>query len=235
MSLPNPSEQTLSWIFSTITRSFLKLNNFKPEIIDLGETGALVNATLSIYNDIQRVLLPTPDRSHYVFNLRDVSKVFQGLLLARPTRHTRAEQVVRLWAHETCRVFMDRLINHIDQGWFKEQLVKVIYLFFKFDYKQADLFDGKPSLIFADFMKKGVELKDRVYDEVSDYTLLIKVIGDYMLEETKMNLVLFKDAVEHLSRIARALRLERGHFMLVGVGGSGKKSLTTLAAALAGC
>lgn len=55
------------------------------------------------------------------------------------------------------------------------------------------------------------------------------------MDETKMNLVLFRDAVEHLSRVARALRLERGHFMLVGVGGSGKKSITTLASALAGC
>ena len=56
-----------------------------------------------------------------------------------------------------------------------------------------------------------------------------------MMEDTKLTLVLFRDAVEHMSRIARVLSLQRGHFMLVGVGGSGKKSLTTIAAALADC
>jgi dynein heavy chain len=56
-----------------------------------------------------------------------------------------------------------------------------------------------------------------------------------MSEETKLNLVLFKDAIEHLSRIARVLRQVRGHFMIVGVGGSGKKSLTALGSVMAGC
>lgn len=80
MCLPTSSEETLSRIFSTIVRKFLKVNGFRAEIIELGDNNTLVNATLSIYTEIQRVLLPTPDKSHYVFNLRDVSKVFQGLL-----------------------------------------------------------------------------------------------------------------------------------------------------------
>lgn len=42
----------------------------------------MVAATLDIYNTIADNLLPTPAKSHYTFNLRDLSKVFQvcGLL-----------------------------------------------------------------------------------------------------------------------------------------------------------
>ena len=45
----------------------------------------IVDAAVEIYNSMSTDLLPTPDKSHYVFNLRDLSKCVQGILRADET------------------------------------------------------------------------------------------------------------------------------------------------------
>lgn len=75
----------------SIMRGFLK--GFVQPIIDIGDK--LVNAAIAVYHRIAEDLLPTPEKSHYVFNLRDLSKCIQGICQADPGVITEAKYMMR--------------------------------------------------------------------------------------------------------------------------------------------
>lgn len=94
--------------------------------------------------------------------------------------------------------------------------------------------DPKP-LIFCHFARG---LGDKMYDEVNEYQALYKTLMEALMEynETNavMDLVLFEDAMKHICRISRIISNPSGHALLVGVGGSGKQSLSRLAGYICG-
>ena len=61
-----------------------------------------------------------------------------------------------------------------------------------------------------------------------------QILEEYNENHKPMNLVLFDDALEHLTRVHRVIRMDQGHALLVGVGGSGRQSVSRLAAFAAG-
>uniref|UniRef100_A0A8B9C1T5 Dynein axonemal heavy chain 3 n=1 Tax=Anser brachyrhynchus TaxID=132585 RepID=A0A8B9C1T5_9AVES len=203
-----------------------------------GFESVMVQATMVIYKMALENFLPTPSKSHYVFNLRDFSRVIKGVLLWETADE---DKLIRLWIHEIYRVFYDRFVDEEDRkvffhmveettsNSFKQSLDKVLSHLSPTG-KVSD--DNIRSLFFGDYLKPDSNVK--VYDEITDLKQLTTVM-EYYLEEynnisrAPMSLVMFKFAIEHISRICRVLKQDNGHLLLVGIGGSGRQSATKLA------
>lgn len=102
-----PSDGTITRIFGTLLRQ--QLSNFSAELQMLEKT--ITRATIDLYQAVVKKMLPTPAKIHYLFNLRDISRVFQGLLRCNKDYHISKQSLLRLWIHESYRVFNDRLTD----------------------------------------------------------------------------------------------------------------------------
>lgn len=104
LAIPQASEAAMASIMQPILQAFLA--DFPAEVQDMCKP--LVAATVEGYARVAQELLPTPAKSHYTFNFRDVAKVVAGMLMIRSPQCRTREAVVRLWMHEFLRVFHDR-------------------------------------------------------------------------------------------------------------------------------
>lgn len=76
-------------------------------------------------------------------------------------------QLLRLWYHESCRVFQDRLINDEDRNWFTNLLKEKIKNNFNLEY--SEVIQTEP-VIYGDFMVQNTDTK--VYAEINDFKLV---------------------------------------------------------------
>ena len=113
-----------------------------------------------------------------------------------------------------------------------ETVGEILGRILKSKYSKDDVF-GNNKILYGDLLRLDSDVRE--YEEIKDVTKLVKVLedklDDYNMEyNTKSKLVFFDDAIDHILRISRVLRQPRGNSMLIGVGGSGKQSLTRLCA-----
>lgn len=207
----------------------------------------MIAATMDMYKESIQNLLPTPSKSHYTFNLRDFARVVQGVLLSTMADYERPSDMILIWSHEMFRVFYDRLIDADDRYWFLEKMKSLTETHFQQSLdkvfsdngmnKSGDVDDDDVRyLLYSSFSDPKAIKKTykRVVDLEGMRQTMVQYLDDYnMMSSKPMKLVLFLFAVEHVCRIARVLQMPRGNALLVGVGGSGRQSVTRLAAHIA--
>jgi dynein heavy chain len=230
-----PVDSQVSRIFESILAP--KLATFNEEIKTLAP--AIVRATLHVYKSVVKNFLPTPEKSHYLFNLRDVSKVIQGCNGVHAESFGDKDAYLRLWVHESLRVFADRFVQDKldDLSRFRSLLDGVLKEKLESDWEalMGDCHEPAAGPLFCSFMHDPAHPTYEEVDAAQHPKLKVALeekLEDYNNEPKNlaMDLVLFSDAIGHVLRIHRVLMQPRGNLMLVGVGGSGRSSLTKVAA-----
>jgi dynein heavy chain len=114
--MPQATQGILAKIFSSILEGFLKAYNYAEGVLTCALP--IIDSTIEVYHKISEEMRATPTRFHYMFNLRDLSKVIQGILMSHPKSIQTADTMQKLWSHEVSRVFCDRLIDDNDTNKF---------------------------------------------------------------------------------------------------------------------
>ena len=164
----------------------------------------------------------------------------------------------RLWVHEVFRVYHDRLVGDGDRTGFFKTIRSICKQNLKISFddlckncipmevrknpdgsRSSDIVGQKDiaRLLFCDFGDSKSE--DKFYKEVTDMDKFRVVSEELLVKHNEvsrkpMDLVLFDFALEHLCRISRVLKQPESHMLLIGVGGSGRQSLSRLATHIAG-
>lgn len=223
-----PESSSLNIIYETFLKGHF--SKFKESIKDM--TPQIIKAAISLHEKVSASFKKTAVNFHYEFNIRHISNIFAGILQTQPHTMNDPDKVMKLWFHESERIYADRLIQSADIKKYTEGALEIFKKVFAKNVVQRHYQGDNPEpLIFCHF-PQGY-LNEKVYDIVGYKELdhYVKVaLEDHNAEKVTMELVLFEDAIKHVCRITRIISNTAGHALLVGVGGSGKQSLSKLAA-----
>jgi dynein heavy chain len=201
------------------------VNGFSQPVMD--SVDKIVDATLKLYEQVMFKFLPSAVKFTYNWNLRELTNIFQGICMMRQADYSSFDDVVKIWIHECARVISDRFFTTPELEVYEGLLRDVMKT--KLGIANQDAF-LKETIIYTAFASSATG----AYLPVASIETLRKVVdtklADYNESNAMMDLVLFEQAAEHITRISRIIANPGGNAMLIGVGGSGKQSLSRLAA-----
>uniref|UniRef100_A0A7N6A5B3 Dynein, axonemal, heavy chain 9 n=1 Tax=Anabas testudineus TaxID=64144 RepID=A0A7N6A5B3_ANATE len=226
-ALSFPGAEALSTIYTSILSQHLRGEGFTAALQK--SCPALVQLALAVHQHVSSTFLPTAVKFHYIFNLRDLSNIFQGILFCTGECLKAPQDLLKIFLHESCRVYRDKLVEEQDFQVFDKLQADTVKKFHE-DMEET-LEQAREMNLYCHFARGLGEARYMAAESWSSLNkTLLEVLDSYNEVNATLNLVLFEDAMAHICRINRILESPRGNALLVGVGGSGKQSLTRLAA-----
>ncbi|EFN74153.1 Dynein heavy chain 7, axonemal [Camponotus floridanus] len=239
-----PTTDNIFKIYFNMLSANLKKNLFAADVT--GSVTSIVNATIDVYKSIMKMLRPVPNKLHYCFDMRDISRVINGCSLIQKESVETKITFIRLWVHEILRVFNDRMLDENDKEWLFLKIRDAVKNNFKDSYETA--FDYLPKyennqitkdsfddLMFGNFMDTQKSGKCKRYEEIGSVEALKNRIIAYLDEynvncKRKMDVVVSRYMFQSLIKISRVLSIPGGNVLIISAVGSGRKSMTALAA-----
>lgn len=209
-AIPFPGDDTIKTIYQFFLNGHFK--NFSAQIQELSKS--LVVGILKLHKMVCAKFKKSAVNFHYEFNIRHITGVFQGVLMSSAEKYKDPETVAKLFVHESERVYGDRLVSVEDLNKFKAELGgEVIKVAFSGKYNLGKFLGEKAEpIIFCRFVHGYL---DNTYDIAASLAdakkVADKALDEYNETNTRMDLVLFQDAVKHLCRITRIISQPSGH------------------------
>ena len=146
--------------------------------------------TVRLYNTLVELLPRTPIKFHYIFNLRDLSRVYEGLCRSTVEYFNQNQQFIRLWRNECLRVFGDKLINNEDRDLVEQYIKKLV----DENFKTESEYILQDPLLFGDYMSSNPSepetVDPRIYQDCGEFDFVSKKFNSFLTMYNVINFII---------------------------------------------
>ncbi|KAK7881262.1 hypothetical protein WMY93_029671 [Mugilogobius chulae] len=206
-----PSNASIDRIFSALAHGyFCPERGFCAGVCALA--AALVPTTRRVWQAVKAKMLPSPAKFHYIFNLRDLSRIWQGILTVQSEVCASEELLSALFHHEVSRVISDRFTDQSDRDAFSHIISQITAE----DHGKSLTEHAQWNSSFVDFLREApeatgdepedVELEaPKLYEPIPSLEALAERLSFFQLQFNEtvrggaMDLVFFKIHTEDIN------------------------------------
>lgn len=77
INMTPPSNKSVGDIYGSVLGALFTIKRYTQDVVNMKTL--LIDATISVWETVGKKLLPTPSKFHYLFNIRELARVFGGI------------------------------------------------------------------------------------------------------------------------------------------------------------